>query len=248
MRRGVIAAAFSYYNLKFLENYVIIYIENGKGSDMGATIEELNIANEIVKEYFDRKLFQCTTLKEIDEWVANNRNWLNAHAAHIYHGLTKIVIDDPDLVNWVIKITFYREAQVDFMKLEYKNYIKAKESGYAQFFAETVWGGEIEGCGFYLQERCYNNEGEKQSTLRDYSYSISDREPDETEEEYEDRLTSEEDEYEDEDNCRAFLGDTSIVENLIEWLYDNDINDLHMGNFGQRADGNYIIFDFSGFC
>ena len=50
---------------------------------MGATIEELNIANKIGKEYFDRKLFQCATLKEIDEWIADNRNWLHAHAAHL---------------------------------------------------------------------------------------------------------------------------------------------------------------------
>ena len=214
---------------------------------MGATVEELNIANKIVKKYFDRQLLWCADCKEVDEWIADNRDWLNAHAAHIYHGLTKIVIDDPDLVNWVIKITLYSQAKVDFMKLEYRNYIKAKESGYAQFFAETVWGGEIAGCNFYLQERCYNDEDEKRSTLRDYSYSISDQDPDETDEEYEDRLMDEEDDYEDEDNCRAFLGDTSIVDSLIEWLNENDINDLHMGNFGQRADGQYIIFDFSGF-
>jgi hypothetical protein len=37
------------------------------------------------------------------------------------------------------------------------------------------------------------------------------------------------------------------LNSLIGFLYDEDINDLHCGNFGLREDGFIVIIDYSGF-
>ena len=153
-------------------------------------------------------------------------------------GATKACIKHDDLVNWVIKVG-YTGIKIDYAKLEYENYCLAEQAGLSIYFPETVFIGEFDGRAFYAQRMCECDEDQISS---EWFECLRDR-YEECGEEYDnDSIWSEVDCLEDDEKVQLFFGD----DELIDFLRENRINDLHEGNFGYFG-GCKVIIDFSGF-
>lgn len=68
---------------------------------------------------------------------------------------------------------------------------------------------------------------------------------DESDEDYEYRMSEYADEMDNEERICAVFGPES--DNLVDFCYEFDINDLHAANWGVAADGRYVMIDFCGF-
>lgn len=153
-------------------------------------------------------------------------------------GATKACIGHTDLTNWVIKVGYKEQVACNYATLEYNNYRLAEEAGLAIYFPVMIYLGEFAGVPFYLQQmaECYEDQvaSDWYERLRD-SYE-------ENEEEYSDNdLWNEIDSMTDDD--RAYL--TFHDAELVGFLRERHINDLHEGNFGYIGD-RMVIVDFSG--
>ena len=153
-------------------------------------------------------------------------------------GCTKVCIMHDDLVDWVIKVGFV-DGKLDYAALEYENYCLAEEAGLSLYFPETVYIGDFGGRAFYAQRMCECDEDQISSEwfecLRDQYEQCG--------EEYDnDSIWNEVDALDDIEKVDLFFGN----EELIAFLDERRINDLHEGNFGYRG-GRKVIIDFSGF-
>ena len=171
-------------------------------------------------------------------------------------GATKFVIF-PENKNIVIKIPFngfYKydsEEQEeyfdpfflsDYCAKEAAIYKKAERKGIKKLFAKTKYGGMTSNneTPFYISERvfCYENFYE--------------------EENFKDKKPSKESFEKAKKNsinglpsrwlaiAYEYYGDT-IVKKLLDFIAEEDINDLHDGNVGFRKNGAPVIFDYSGY-
>lgn len=153
-------------------------------------------------------------------------------------GASKACIWHEDLEYWVIKVGYTEKVNCDYAKLEYQNYCLAQEAGLAYYFPTTVFLGEFGGRPYYLQE-------------------VADCCEDRVTSEWYERLCDEYEEcgeeYNDDDiwNVVYDLADEEKVslcfhdEELLDFLSENRIGDLHEGNFGYIGD-RMVIVDFSG--
>ena len=153
-------------------------------------------------------------------------------------GCTKACIMHDDLLDWVIKVGFV-DGRLDYAALEYQNYCLAEEAGLSFYFPETVYIGEFCGRAFYAQRMC---ECDEDQISTEWFECLRDR-YEECGEDYDnDYIWEEVDALGDEERVNLFFGN----EELIDFLRDCRINDLHEGNFGYRG-GCKVIIDFSGF-
>jgi hypothetical protein len=153
-------------------------------------------------------------------------------------GCTKACIMHNDLVDWVIKVGFV-DGKLDYAALEYENYCLAEEAGLNIYFPETVYIGEFCGRAFYAQRMCECDEDQISS---EWFECLRDR-YEECGEEYDsDSIWSEVDNLDDIEKVELFFGN----EELIDFLRERRINDLHEGNFGYRG-GCKVIIDFGGY-
>lgn len=159
----------------------------------------------------------------------------------INHGLTKISVDFGDN-NWVIKIPFGNST--NYCQLEAKMYALAHKKGLGEYFAPCFFYGKIKDIPIYLQRKVEINEELNLDACYYYMRTLCEsfREHDETDEDFEDRVQENLDYMTDEDAVKAIIGETK---GLLSFLYDNDICDLHSGNFG-FLNSNPVIFDYSG--
>ena len=178
-----------------------------------------------------------------EEWMdhAITKQTLAEEGLKIYSGASKICIVS-DNENWVIKIGFLRETNTmlsadlrDYCEREALLYQEAIKSGCETHLAATYYGGCIDGIEFYLQERVVANVCVIENRIKTQNSTHNDTD-------YED--CDGDDEY-----IRAVINDDNDeeVEDLIEFAYEHDINDLHCGNWGIAKDGRVVIIDFSGF-
>ena len=211
---------------------------------------ELKLACEIIDKLRQMGLFSAEAPSDVDNFETDHAAELDDLGVNLFHGLTKIVIDYWHLENWVLKISL-GNFKTDYMKLEYEMYQKAVTDGFDFLLAQTEMGTFLEdGRAFYFQERCICDEEAQRQSLLDYCSDNTEREPDESEEEWEDRVADNSYDLCDEEYCEAFLGQdyrSEVIDRFTSWCWDNDINDLHGGNFGQRADGTWCVVDYSGF-
>lgn len=224
---------------------------------MPAKFEDTATAIGLVYKMVDNKLLDYLFRSKIKEWRNSFFSMIRDEFDFIDWGCTKLVFGLKELPDWVIKVGFRvnienipdfdsDEDQYDFCKKEYTNYCKAKQSGVADYFAEVEELCCIEGKTFYLQRRAICSEDKVSSKLYDYasgSFELADYE---TEEDYDEEVR----EYiydgmDDYEKAIAVLGND---EQLIDFLLENKINDLHEGNFGYINDkDHYVIIDFSGY-
>jgi hypothetical protein len=171
-----------------------------------------------------------------ESWFANND--LGVMGFWASGGATKACIGHRDLVDWVIKVGYKDQVACNYAALEYANYCLAEEAGLAFYFPKMVYLGEFAGVPFYLQQmaECYEDQvaSDWYERLRD-SYE-------ENEEEYDDNdLWNEIDSMDDDDRVYLTFHDNELV----EFLREHHINDLHEGNFGYIG-SRMVIVDFSG--
>ncbi len=168
-------------------------------------------------------------------------------------GASKIVIIDEES-DWVTKISFDCSAELDddmeldYCKRELYNYKAACEKGLDKFFAEIHKVGEVNGIDVYLQEKVRVDEGveeEVDEIFRQYVYAGDENYYDEFEDEDERRAILE-DGVSDMDAGEKIEAIFGFNEELINFVEDYDINDLHSGNYGYRG-GELVIIDFSGY-
>lgn len=233
---------------------------------MEPTYTDIQIAKEVVKSLFERKFMDAITYHlfrdedwnpgydyyniGIYDWERENKDWLFVNHIAIYNGETKAAIVVKTLSNWVVKIGFQKRTDKasnlestefidDYCALEYKNYCRAKEKGLERFFASMYQVGEIDGVPYYLQEYAENDE----DVVSGYFYSYCTEEYDECEGEDAYNYV---DDMDDGERMMAMFG--SEFTRDLEWFcWDNEINDLHSGNFGLTRDGIYVIIDYSGY-
>ena len=155
-------------------------------------------------------------------------------------GATKICIWHEDLHGWVLKVGYTQGVKHDYATVEYNNYCKAEEAGFAQYFPETIYLGEFGGRAFYVQAECDCDEDQVTS---DWYERLRDGYEEDGEEYDPDRLWDEIDGMDDDEKAFLMFRDSGFC----QFLWQNGIGDLHEGNFGYYR-GCAVIIDFSGFA
>lgn len=154
-------------------------------------------------------------------------------------GATKAVIIDKDY-DYVLKIPFPMESGQNYCQIELENYVNAKQDNLEAYFAETFYLGEYEGAQCYASKKadCNDIEGRVSDKIRE-SY------PDMSDEDFDSYIGDRWGEENVEEAMMNCAGDN--WDRLYDFLYDNNINDLHYGNIGY-IDGSLVYIDFSGYC
>lgn len=204
------------------------------------SIQDREIAITIVKALVEYGLTDnlaqygehCT-----EDWFWNNE--LRAHGFYASGGATKICIWHEVLCSWVIKVGYTEGVKHDYATIEYNNYCKAEEAGFAHYFPETEYLGEFGGRAFYIQQEAQCDEDQVTS---DWYERLRDQYDEEGAEYDPDCLWDEIDCMEAEDKARLCFGD----EALCSFLWENKVGDLHEGNFGYIR-GCLVIVDFAGY-
>lgn len=179
-----------------------------------------------------------------EHYEVNFYRWMSEHKKEFEGtsfccGATKVAIIDERLGDWILKVGFRRETNknyvkhetgFDFCEVEAENYVKARAAGLEDYFAQMFLCEEYNGIKFYFQERVKIDEDEldhqaSESTGYDSAF----------------------DDLDDDDRIYAIFGDTEEIQELIEFLDDEGINDLHSANWGWTKDGNVVALDYSGF-
>ena len=164
-------------------------------------------------------------------------------------GMTKFVLWEETLP-YVLKIPFRGRMHIknqDYCKVELENYLKAYETPIEDCFAWTDFLFNYHGYPVYIMEKVECNEEETEFKAFDaycsnsLFYLCGD--------------LSREDMYnnfDDSNDRERMIGLLSkewgeeIAEDFLDFCNENNINDLHSGNFGYR-DGQLVIIDYSGF-
>ncbi len=223
---------------------------------MPAKFEDMLTATRLVHELINNNLMNFLYYGDIQDWKEKNFPNLQDTFESINWGCTKVVFIPRELPDWVIKVGFRcrrtnemnadNEFIQDFSDTEYYNYCKAKDAGVERYFAETEDICWVEGKTFYLQRRAVCSEDKVSSKFYQYAsngFEVGDYA---TEEDYDEEIREYiDDGMEDCEKASAILGED---ESLIDFLLENQINDLHEGNFGYIGDeDHYVIVDFSGY-
>lgn len=193
------------------------------------------------------------------EWIDENSAWLTEQELYLDKGETKgcIFWNESD---WVIKVSFDRSTNLemvndgrdfDFCYRELKNYRKACDAGLGQYFAAMYQIGAIDGVEIYLQERTEANDEKFEDIFFSYAEEnyYSDEETFKDEDERRSLAWSYSEDMDDDERVRAIYRDVDgeEVEKLINFIINNEINDLHCGNWGYTYSGKAVVFDYSGY-
>lgn len=214
---------------------------------------EIDRALDIVKDLIPYGLHDALKGEEDNkEFFEDAKDYADKNGISFFHGASKLVIIDEES-DWVIKLSYDCSIDVDegmesdYCKRELYNYEKACEEGIDKFFAEIHMVGEVDGIEVYLQEKLKVDDGVEEDVdkiFRDYVYSLDESYYDDIEDEDERRALLADEVYEMDEGERieAIFG---FEERLITFIENNDINDLHSGNFGYRG-ADLVIMDYSG--
>lgn len=220
---------------------------------MKPTELEMERALDIVRDLIPYGLHEAIKGEEDNkEFFEEAKDYANKNGISFFCGASKLVIVDEES-DWVIKLSFDCSVDVDegmesdYCKRELYNYEKACEEGVEKFFAEICMVGEVDGIEVYLQEKLKVDDGVEKDVdqiFRDYVYSLDESYYDDIEDEDERNAILTDDVYEmdEEERIEAIFG---FDERLITFIENNDINDLHSGNFGYRG-ADLVIMDYSG--
>lgn len=169
-----------------------------------------------------------------------------------FGGISKICLVFTD-ADFVFKYSNpYAFSDGDEAEREVKNYKRAVELGVEMFFPYTYLYGKIDGINIIYQEKIDYSVDEAWSRqnvkeTRDLIHSISIQDIISTRE----RFNLKNDSYQRiiDTTWLAFvlaLYSTEVINKLINFIQEKQINDLHGGNLGYK-NNKPIIFDFSGY-
>lgn len=204
---------------------------------MKMTMEDRNTALEIINRLLEAGLATKYFDKEepyLSTWFYKTFGYGNSLT--FADGASKAVFINSNF-EWVIKINLPREEH-NWCGREYENYRLAEEYGLTYYFASCEYLGEFEGIEFYAQEYVDCNEevdSEIYNSLK-HRYDSSNMKYDE------DCLWDELDNLEADERVDLLYND----EELVCFILERHINDLHCGNFGIKGD-HYVIIDYCGF-
>lgn len=162
-------------------------------------------------------------------------------------GVTRVVIV-PDWLDWVVKVNFMGSGITqNYNALEDQHFQLAVEAGLDRYFAATYFIDKVEGIEVYAQEKVKVDEESVSSSFFEYTLENYYRQA--REEEDEDAVNEaaweESIGLENEDRIYAMIEDGG-AEELVNFVFENDINDLHSGNWGYRGD-EPVLIDYAGY-
>lgn len=188
-----------------------------------ALIRELNEKYHIVEAIKERQVYSRVGKR------------LRADGLVYLSGATKgVIYDEETLDNWVIK--FDLDDTDSYCETEYRNYRDAVRDGFDCYLATSKKILTIDNISFYLAEYIECDESEVEST---FTNTLMDSGCFDCEEDASSCIDC----NDDYDQVMLAFGDDSFA----YWISNHNINDLHCGNFGKRADGSLVIVDYSGF-
>lgn len=197
-----------------------------------------------VADVLVRALVEYGLVENLAPWGDNSTmNWyydnhLDSFGFDVKSGSSKLCFLHDDLCDWAIKVGYSSKLNCDYAKREYEMYCLAEEYGFAYYFPKTIYLGEYGGRPFYLQELADCDEYQVSST---WFEKLCDGYIEEGNDYDNDSVWDEVDALDDWERVELLFGDRK----LCQFLWDNDINDLHEGNFGWIGD-KIVIVDFSG--
>lgn len=210
-------------------------------------------ALSIVQMLFSYGFKEAITYQKDDHYSIDLWHWKREHQElldrlnlSLDSGETKACIFY-DSEDWVIKIGFQRAGHTDFCQLEASYYEKACCNNLQNYFATTVSAGFVDGVEVFLQEKVYVDEDRVSDKIYSYVAAQYPKEDWPDEEDREDRIASSVEYCDDDDIVIATLGEVDDMNDLLDFLYEHDINDLHSGNWGMTDDGRMVMIDFSGY-
>ena len=207
-------------------------------------LQAKNYLRNISSKISFKEGFSC--YKKYREW----RKSLSSTIDYSY-GVTKIVFLDA-LENWVIKLDIPEDDPQDtkfYCKIEAENYQKACKNHLEWYFAETYYIGMVDEINVYLQRRADCKKAEYDVDDIFYKSASEVYTPWNTNESEDDRTNNINccvQDFDIEQSLLAIYSNEKDCEDLINFAYENCINDLHNQNFGY-INGHLVIVDFSGY-
>lgn len=187
----------------------------------------------------------------------NFYKWNEMHREYLSHigcvaccGVTRVVIIS-DQLDWVIKVNFISDNTTpDYNELERDHFQSAINAGLDQYFAAMYYVENIDGIEVYAQEKVRADEDSVSSsffeyTLENYYNKVNYEQEGVTEDEVNDAAWEESIGLENEDRIYAMITD-GMAREVVDFIFENDINDLHSGNWGYRGD-EPVLIDYAGY-
>lgn len=219
------------------------------------TIEEQTRALQVIHSLMDEGMGEALFKKDeynmscIWGWVKSSQT-VKEMGLYLSSGCSKIAILDEGNPRWVIKFDLFDRNKSEYCKLELRNYNRAREKKIEEYFAATYYLDAVNAFDFILQERVNMNSDAVEETFIDYVSSGYNVEDFDSEDEYNDAIYNMEEDMTDEDRVYAMLDDERYnvdIGAIINFIEENDINDLHSGNWGYTKDYHCVMVDFSGY-
>ena len=166
-----------------------------------------------------------------------NYDDIDRYDLYFTNGKTKEIIIDYES-DWILKIPFYKS---NFCQKEAIYYAQAQKEGLEKAFAPCYFLMNYKGANCYIMERVDCDEDrisdEFYESMKEFN-NYSDEEAEEVFWNY--------DEFDKVDELLEYNFDENFLEKLMNFLRENDINDLHAGNIGYRGD-DLVLVDYSGY-
>lgn len=200
-----------------------------------------------------------------DDWAHAECDYFRSnYGLHFYRGETKGCIVDFNRQEWVIKVPFDRSTNprlnrnedgtsINYCALEAEKYARACAEGIEECFAAIYEVGEINGVKFYLQEFANVDEDSTTDSFYEYAseqvekYFNRDEEDEGSERHFIDEIWDFINDMDDEERILAVFNGHKNIRKIRNFINDEEINDLHSGNWGFTNDGREVIIDYSGY-
>ena len=224
---------------------------------MYPTANEIRIAIDVLSGLIDEGFIKGLSykenphgyyVKEIYEWCENHEDYFAEKHLFLTFGESKVCVVADVLKNWVIKVDFNKRADPFYgpdypsmCQIEANNYKCACARGIEGYFAATYAMGSVNGLNYFLQERVIVDEEAISSSFQEYC-CVGDEDEEDMNEIYM-RICD----MDDDERLKAIFGEDEGARELVDFVDEFEINDLHEGNYGIRKDGSIVIIDFSGY-
>jgi hypothetical protein len=213
-------------------------------------VRALDVIHTLLDRGFDEVIDVSKPRKTLHDWELDHEALVEHMQIEFSMGMTKLVILDNLNTRWVIKTDLCGDDYKEYCKLEARNYNRACKQNIEECFAATYYFASVKGFDFIIQERVTIDDGYNDEVF--YQYVSRDIDPSEYEDkdEYREKISDMAYDMNDEERIYAMLDESGYnfdIEEIVRFIDDNDINDLHAGNWGVTADGFTVMVDYSGY-